>query len=296
MDPFTADELRALRDSWVISLQAERKSPETIRSYVMGVDKFLTWCEDSGMSADLTRARVNTWITSLGDLSPATARARQLAVRRFSAWLAEEGEIPADELVGIRAVKLDQKVTPALTDDQVAALLAACRGERLQDVRDAAIVTVMVETGIRAGECAALQLDHVDLANQSLTVIRGKGGKGRGVYLPPDSRRALDRYLRRGRRNHARGDSPALWVGERGKTFSYDSLHKALTKRGREAGIEGFHPHLLRHTFATNWLADGGSEGGLMSLAGWTRREMLDRYTRATATSRAIDEARKLRG
>lgn len=296
--PVDPDDLRALRDSWVTALEAERKSPETIRSYVMGVDRFLSWCAESDLSPDLTRSRVNAWISSLhaDGVSPATARARQLAVRRLSAWLTEETHIPTDELVGIKPVKLDTKVTPALTGEQVSALLAACKGTRMQDFRDAAIFTVMLETGIRAGECAALKLTDVDVREKSLIVERGKGGKGRAVYLPPDSRLALDRYLRRGRKGHALADSPDLWVGERSKTFSYDSLHQALTKRARDAGVDGFHPHLLRHTFATRWLADGGSEGGLMSLAGWTRREMLDRYTRATASSRAMEEARRLRG
>ena len=60
------------------------------------------------------------------------------------------------------------------------------------------------------------------------------------------------------------------------------------------AGIRGFHPHVLRHTAADRWLSAGGSEGGLMAVAGWTRPDMLMRYTRARAEQRAADEARKL--
>ena len=60
------------------------------------------------------------------------------------------------------------------------------------------------------------------------------------------------------------------------------------------AGLNGFHPHLLRHTAASRWLAAGGSEGGLMAVAGWSTRDMIDRYTRATAAERAAAEARGL--
>ncbi len=60
------------------------------------------------------------------------------------------------------------------------------------------------------------------------------------------------------------------------------------------AGIVGFRPHRLRHTAAHRWLAAGGSEGGLMAVAGWTRPDMLLRYTKAQASSRAADEARRL--
>jgi integrase len=58
--------------------------------------------------------------------------------------------------------------------------------------------------------------------------------------------------------------------------------------------VTGFHPHLLRHTAAHRWLAAGGSEGGLVAVAGWTRADMLTRYTKARASDRAADEARRL--
>lgn len=83
----------------------------------------------------------------------------------------------------------------------------------------------------------------------------------------------------------------ALWLGDRGKAFSYDALHKTLGKRAAMAGVDGFHPHLLRHAAAHRWLAAGGSEGGLMAVAGWTRPDMLQRYTRARASERAAAEA-----
>ena len=67
-----------------------------------------------------------------------------------------------------------------------------------------------------------------------------------------------------------------------------------LKARASSAGIEGFHPHLLRHTAATRWLRAGGSEGGLMSVAGWKTRGMLDRYTMSSAAERAATEARGL--
>lgn len=60
------------------------------------------------------------------------------------------------------------------------------------------------------------------------------------------------------------------------------------------AGVQGFRPHRLRHTAAHRWLAAGGSESGLMAIAGWTRTDMLVRYTRARASERAADEARRL--
>jgi len=113
------------------------------------------------------------------------------------------------------------------------------------------------------------------------------------VPFGPATAQALDRYLRL-RRAHRLSESPALWLGDRGKGFSYDALHKTLAERATAAGIVGFHPHKMRHTAAHRWLAAGGSEGGLMAVAGWTRPDMLMRYTKAQASSRAAEEARGL--
>jgi integrase/recombinase XerD len=223
----------------------------------------------------------------------ATARARQLAVRRFSAWLVEEGEQDSDPLLGIKAPKLDSRVVEPLTDDQLRALLKACAGPDMRDRRDEAIVRLMLETGLRAGECASIALADVDLAGGTAVVRRGKGGQGRMVPFGPQAARALDRYIRT-RRTHRLASTPALWLGDRGKPFNYNGLHKSLRYRAGIAGIEGFHPHLLRHTAAHRWLSAGGSEMGLMAVAGWTRPDMLLRYTKAQAASRAAEEARGL--
>ena len=83
-------------------------------------------------------------------------------------------------------------------------------------------------------------------------------------------------------------------MGGGGKTFGYYGLNTSLKERAQAAGIKGFHLHLLRHTAATRWLRAGGSEQGLMSVAGWSTRGMIDRYTGASASERAAAEARGL--
>jgi integrase/recombinase XerD len=113
------------------------------------------------------------------------------------------------------------------------------------------------------------------------------------VPFGPQTARALDRYLRL-RRQHRLADTPALWLGDQGRGFGYNALHFTLGRRAEAAGIRGFHPHVLRHTAAHRWLAAGGSEGGLMAVAGWARRDMLDRYAAATASERAAAEAKSL--
>ncbi len=177
--------------------------------------QYLAWCLERD-AEPLTRAALNRWVAGLldGGAAAATARSRQLAVRRFASWLAEEGEIPADPFLGVKSPKLDERVVEPLTDDELRALLKACvppkgatPAEALRHRRDEAIVRVMLETGTRAGEVVALELGDVDLINGALTVRRGKGGKGRVVPIGPEASLALDRYLRL-RRAHRLAASP----------------------------------------------------------------------------------------
>lgn len=288
-------DLAALLPSWELALRAERKSPQTIKSYGDGVRAFLRWCDDKGHSPALDRDLMKRFVADLldGGAEPSTARSRQLGVRRFSAWLVEEGEIDDDPLLGLKAPKLDAKVTESLSEDELRRLIKACGGKEFRDRRDEAIVRLMAETGMRAGEVCGLTVPDVDLTRGLVTVRRGKGGKGRIAPFGDQTGRAIDRYLRQ-RRSHLLAESLQLWLGDRGKSLEYYGLHKALKYRAELAGLPKFHPHLLRHTAASRWLAAGGSEGGLMAVAGWSTRDMIDRYTRSTAADRAAAEARGL--
>lgn len=285
-----------LRD-WEIALRAERKSPQTIKSYGDGVRAYMTWCNAHDRPVQLDRRQLREFVDGLltGGAKPATATARHLAVRRFSAWLAEDGEQATDPLLGLKSPKLDKPVVEPLTDDQLRAMLKACRGTDLRDRRDDAILWLMFTTGARAGEVAAMAVDDLSLRSDpsTVTIRRGKGGKGRVVPLSVEVAASISKYLR-ARRSHRLAASPDLWLGDRGKGFSYDALHKTLAMRAEMAGVPGFHPHRLRHTAAHRWLAKGGSEGGLMAMAGWTRPDMLLRYTKAQASARAATEALRL--
>jgi site-specific recombinase XerD len=284
------EDLESLVQSWEIHLRSERKSKQTLKQYLTGVNRWLRWCEETGTPPRLDRRTVEAFTAHLLDNG---AGATTAALRRFSAWLVDEGELERDELVGIKPPKKDQKLITALTDDELTALIKACQGRSFVDRRDETLVRVIAEVGARAEEVCAMTLGDVDLVRGSAVIRRGKGGKSRMVPLGPKTCQAVDRYLRQ-RRTHPLADSPALWLGGQGKTFGYAGLYDALKRRAELAGITDFHPHRLRHTFAGRWLASGGSESGLMAVAGWSRRDMIDRYARSTSERRAAEEAARL--
>lgn len=296
MSNISAPDLAGLLPSWILSLKADRKSEQTIDSYKRGVVLFLEWCEANDHAPALDRPTVRAWVAHLlaRGAEPNTARTRQMALKRYSAWLEEEEEIDRDDLATLKPPKLDTKVVDRLSEEQCAAMVKACGGKTFLDRRDEAVLRLMLESGVRAGEAVALEVSDIDPAAGVAIVRRGKGGKGRPIPFGPQTARAIDRYLRM-RKTHRLADTKPLWLGGNGQGFGYNALDKTMKARARAAGIDGFHLHLLRHTAAQRWLAAGGSEGGLMAVAGWSSREMLDRYTKATAAERAAAESRNLR-
>jgi integrase len=139
----------------------------------------------------------------------------------------------------------------------------------------------------------SLKLAEVSIPDGVAVIYKGKGGKGRIVPFGPTTGVALDRYVRV-RRAHKLAATPALWLGTRGREFRGDALYDTLKWRARRAGLEGFNPHRLRHSAAHRWLKAGGSEHGLMAVAGWSTPDMLSRYSKALSGQRAVEEARKL--
>lgn len=289
-------DLLAMLPSWLLSLTSENKSKATIQTYLAGVRAFLQWCEVTGTIPKIDRDDAQQWVVDMLDsgAQPTTVKTRQHGLKMFAKWLAEEGEIDSNPLVGIPPPRLDRKVTEALTDAQVAAMIRACQGTSLVDRRDEALVRFMAETGARASEVVALQTTDVNLTKRAAIVRKGKGAKGRVVPFSSQCATAIDRYLRMRRRLTRVPEVGPLWIGSGGRTFGYYALRQVMKKRAENAGVENFHLHLMRHTAAARWLRHGGSEAGLMAVAGWSDRAMLDRYTEASAAERAVAEAQRL--
>lgn len=303
MEPFTdltPDALLDLLPEWELALRAEDKTLGTIEAYLGGARRYLDWCTPVD-AVPMTRTSLQTWMAHLLESgnAPGTVLARKQSVKRLGDWLLATGRIPGHPFLGVKGPAQRRPIVLPLTDDQLRALIATCTsplhrpGERLHHRRDEALIRLMAETGIRAGEVAALECADLDLDLNRISVRQGKGRLFRTIPVGSTTIAAIRGYLVE-RVHHRAAASPRLWLGERGASFGYDGLNQALRRRATQAGIDGFHLHRLRHTAAHRWLAAGGSESGLMAMAGWSRTDMLVRYTRATAADRAAAEALRL--
>jgi site-specific recombinase XerD len=295
------EDLLELVQSWRISLAALNKSPQTLNSYTRSVICYLEWCGANGIEDPLLKLSIQKFhaATLAAGTEPNTARLRHYALKSFVKWLREEGETTADPFLGMGPPQKNDKVVPSLSDDQVTAMLKACkrtrtsRSSKFIDLRDEAILRFMFETATRSAELVGMKVDDLDITAMKAVIVKGKGGKGRVVPFSAPTAAAVDRYLR-ARRKWAKPGNDKFWITAWGTPMQYHTLVSTLKARAETAGVKGFHPHRTRHTAATRWLLHGGSEGGLMAIAGWSSRAMIDRYTGASAAERALDEAKGL--
>ncbi|GGB19446.1 tyrosine recombinase XerC [Flexivirga endophytica] len=305
-DPaLTLEDASELVDDWLVHLRGARKSDGTLVTYERGVRQFLAFCAAHGHVDPINRRSVDAWLAHLRDeqkMQGYTARSRLTAVRQFAKWLLAEHEIEINPLVDMTQPAVDEKLIEPFTSEQIHALLKTCQSpkgatpERVYvDTRDAAIIRVLAETGMRAGELVELVIDDVHWkdADPYLLIRRTKTRRGRSVPLSANTAEALSRYMR-ARRKLKHHDSERFWLAARGGPLQYAGLYDALVKHAKEAGITDMHPHRFRHTAAHRWLSKGGSEGGLMSVAGWQSPQMVMRYTRAQASARAAEESKRL--
>lgn len=290
-----SESLLDLIGSWRISLIALNRSKDTVTSYINSMMLYHDWCE-SHAADPFHRKSVQGFVAGCleAGYEATTARLRHYSLKSFFKWLLEEGEIQQDPFVGLRPPRMDEKVVPSMSDHQIDLLLSTCKGSDFLDRRDGAILRFMFETGVRSNELCNMDLADVNMTTMTAVVVKGKGGKGRTVPFSPSTATSLDRYMR-ARKKVAKPETTKLWVGvTTGRGIGYQAMYGTLKRRARKVGLDDFHPHRTRHTAATRWLRQGGSEGGLMAIAGWTSRSMIDRYAGASAGERAIEESKNL--
>lgn len=301
----TSPRIEDLAASFRRSLRAAGKADRTQVLYGQSIRFFSEWLVAKGRPAtldELTRPALSAWLADLAErVDIETVRTRLRGMRRFCRWLAAEGEVDKAPTEGLEMPAPSEKPVRVLTDDELGRLLKLCavgRGKagvydrRIFDGRrDEVLLRLLVDCGLRVSELTGLDLADVDLDRETVYVV-GKGSRPRAVPYGAKTGQAVDRYLRV-RSAHAYADrTPRLLLGERGP-MSPDGVRWRLEVLGQAAGVEGLHPHALRHTFAHRWLAAGGQERDLMHLAGWRSDSMLQVYARTTAVERAHDAHRR---
>lgn len=274
--------------------EAENKSDrtiETVNTAVTLFDKFLDGCEDvNEVTAKDLRAFIwelqgrTKWtnhptIKSEHDkLSPFTIANYVRHIHAFWSWLHREGFIEDNPLKKVKVPGVPRPIISTFTPDQVKQLLAVIPRNSHKGCRDYTIIVQIYGIGPRISEVVDLKSENVNFNTGSIKVL-GKGAKERNLYMPPTVFKAMYKYSERWR---PKISSEYFFVTDDGKQLSRNNFEHRMKNYGEVAGIAGVacRPHIMRYTFAIEFLRNGGDIFTLQKILGHETLEMTRRYAR----------------
>lgn len=294
-----------LLQAFARSLADQDLSPVTVRDYLHDLQRFRQWIEESrarqrrremalGRVTTVQLASYRQHLLRVERLKATTVNRKIQALKRLFGWAQQKGHVQLDVSREVQFVRLGERQRPkGLTAAEIQALLRAA-GQTSHGLakRNYALLEVLLETGLRVGEVAALRISDLALHDRSgvVRVREGKGRKQREVPLNSNARRALKLYLK-GR--EPLRDEDYVFLSQRGgKPLSLRTMQATVSELARRARITRIRvsPHTMRHCFALRYLKH--NPGKLVELATLLGHESLDTtavYTRPSAEELARD-------
>ncbi len=178
-----------------------------------------------------------------------------------------------------RGQRKPRPIPEVLTAEEQARILAALAPSSNLKLRNLCMIRLMLDAGLRSAEVVALRPREIEWSSSKLKVRNGKGGRDRVLWLPDEDLALLRKYA-----DSSSNQDPSriLFQTRLGKPINTRFLRAMLERVGRQAGIERLHPHLLRHTFATDLLRRGADIRAVQEMLGHANIATTQIYTHIT--------------
>jgi integrase/recombinase XerD len=258
-------------------------TPNTLLSTVSSGKLFLGFLKHVGKAElhEIVRADLEAFVEREQDrgMKPATVRTRLANIQAFLIFLIREGIVDREVLERTIQVKVPDTLPRAIDPMDVKQLLSV-----LEDVRDRALILVLLRTGMRIGELLNTKMVDVNLRERKIQIPQAqKNAVGRVVYLSDDAREALIAWFAE-RDVH----KEFVFYAPRKESMTYAAARCMFARYLRKAGLgdKGYSLHRLRHTFASEMLNAGMRLECLQQLLGHSSIEVTRRYARLTDVTR----------
>ncbi|MFQ6028336.1 MAG: tyrosine-type recombinase/integrase [Dehalococcoidia bacterium] len=282
--------------------RTEGKSEKTVSWYNHVLWRLSDYLKENGYSTelkDLNLELIRTYILHLqkrqrydrhpyipqqeGGLSPVTIENYVRSLRAFFNWLYREGYTEESILERLKPPKCPKKLVEPLNDVEIAAIFSAMDAQTSAGARDVCMATLMLDTGLRSNEVVTFKEKDLHLEQGYLKVM-GKGQKERMVPFGSASQKSLMKYMFHFRAEPAHGGIDGFFLTLEGQPLSNNALQMVMKRLGERSGVSRLHAHLLRHTFAVNYLVNGGDVFTLQQILGHTTLDMVRRYVNLANT------------
>ncbi|OGG11819.1 hypothetical protein A2Z00_03780 [Candidatus Gottesmanbacteria bacterium RBG_13_45_10] len=266
-------DLKSAHQQFTEYLGSRRRARATIVAYGKDIEQLTLFLANLGKKTinEVSRDELDAFLKKLAsdNYTPKSISRKINSIKTFFRFLKASGIITSDPAIEIEHPKYEVKPPRILSKIEYRALRDACRG----DLRIYAIVELFLQTGVRIGELANLNLG--DITDSELHVAAQEGHAERSVPLNKAGKEALDHYLAVRGTNSA---SKALFITKTGRPLLIRNIRTAIDRYFRIAGIEGAKVNDLRHTFIAHHLMAGTPITTLSKLVGHKRLSTTERY------------------
>lgn len=283
---------RALR-AYLDHLAIERNlSDNTVAAYRRDLTAYGAFLAERGIFDPdaVDRHAVEDFVAErrAGGYADASVERSLSAVKGLHAFLAREGMASSQPAAAVRFPKKEERLPDVISVAAAARLVEQPFPPTAAGARDRAVLEVLYGCGLRVSELVGLDRRDLNLDDEFLRAV-GKGRKERIVPILGSARAALLSYLDGPRSElaaHARrgGPTDAVFLNKNGGRLSRQAVHALVERYGRAVGIEGLHPHTLRHSFATHMLAGGADLRVLQEILGHANIATTQIYTHVDRT------------
>jgi integrase/recombinase XerC/integrase/recombinase XerD len=286
-----------------LSNRAEGKSPKTIiwydeilKAYLHHQQMDQNYCNDlSGFTINVVREYIlylsnklkfdgHPYIpTQNSTLSPQTLRCHIRVLKAFSTWLYLNEHTAENRLANLRLPKAPKKIIEPITPEEIKQLLSTLDKSSSVGARNYAILITLLDTGLRASELANIVLNTINLKDGYIKVM-GKGAKERIVPIGKFTQMVLWSYIDKVRPESAVLNNNNLFLSSNGKPITVNTIKLVFSRLAKNSGVKRIHAHLCRHTFAINYLLNGGDIFSLKEILGHTTLDMVNHYLHFTSS------------
>jgi site-specific recombinase XerD len=286
-------DLTKLISHYAQSNKADNKSAKTVTWYSEMLECYVKFIRATNREPILTELNVETVREFIlheqsRSLSPFTVQGKVRALRAFSSWLWNEGYTPDNMLARIKVPKAPQVIIEPLKGWEIDALLKTQNPLTALGSRNIALLMTYLDTGPRLSEVCNAYFDDLHLEEGYLKVL-GKGNKERIVPIGASTQKVLWRYVIHFRPEPLGELNNYLFLTSDGKRLQPNAVKLLFRRWGRNAGVPRLHAHLLRHTYATNFLLHRcGDVYRLKQILGHNTLQMVDRYVHYASAEDAI--------